>query len=216
VTLVDLREAKREPDEFKLIAVVASMGGLEPILALVASLPHRFSVPVLVINHHKGSERLSGLMGLLQKRCALDVVAAIDGMALRPGTVTVVPGGSTATVDGDARLTLVDGACTQPGDATLASAAAAFGPAAIAVVLSGMLRDGTAGVRAIKRAGGRVLVQDPATAHASSMPSSAIATGCIDHILPPQRIASALVALTMAPGGADLLAVARPHWAAAV
>jgi two-component system chemotaxis response regulator CheB len=216
VALVDRREAKREPDEFKLIVVVGSMGGLEPTLALVTSLPQQFSVPVLVINHHKGGERLAGLMRLLQRRCVLGVVPAIDGMVLRRGTVTVVPGGSTATVDREARLTLVDGPCTQPGDATLASAAAAFGPAAIAVVLSGMLRDGTAGVRAVKRVGGRVLVQDPTTAHASWMPSSAIATGCIDHVLPPQRIASALVALTMAPGGADLLAVARPHWAAAV
>jgi two-component system chemotaxis response regulator CheB len=214
--LVDLREPQQESRQFKVVVVVASMGGLEPILTLVKSLPSAFSVPVLMINHHKGSERLSGLMRLLQRRCELDVVPAIDGMVLRPGTVTVVPGGSTATVDCQIRLTLVDGACSQPGDATLASAAAAFGPAAIAVVLSGMLRDGTAGVRAIKRAGGRVLVQDPATAHASWMPSSAIATGCIDHVLPPQRIAPALVALTMAPGGADLLAVARPHWAAAV
>lgn len=76
-----------------------------------------------------------------------------------------------------------------------------------------MLYDGTRGVRAIKRNGGRVLVQDPSTARAASMPSSAIATGCVDFVLPLARIGPALIALTMAPGGADLLAVPTPSWA---
>jgi two-component system chemotaxis response regulator CheB len=65
----------------------------------------------------------------------------------------------------------------------------------------------------VKRHGGRVLAQDPATARAASMPSSAIATGCVDFVLPPHRLAAALTALTMAPGGASLLAVPVPHWA---
>jgi two-component system chemotaxis response regulator CheB len=65
-----------------------------------------------------------------------------------------------------------------------------------------MLHDGARGVRLVKRHGGRVLAQDPATARAGSMPSSAIATGCVDFVLPPHRLAAALVALTMAPGGA--------------
>jgi two-component system chemotaxis response regulator CheB len=76
-----------------------------------------------------------------------------------------------------------------------------------------MLCDGTRGIRPVKRYGGRVLAQDPATARAASMPSNAIATGCVDFVLPPRRLAAALIALTMAPGGASLLAVAAPHWA---
>ena len=63
----------------------------------------------------------------------------------------------------------------------------------------------------MKRFGGRVLAQDPATARAASMPSSAIATGCVDFVLPPHRLAAALIALTMAPGGASLPAVPAPH-----
>jgi hypothetical protein len=63
-----------------------------------------------------------------------------------------------------------------------------------ACVLSGMLRDGTEGIRAVKRHGGRVLAQDPATARAAGMPSSALATGCVDFVLPPRRIAAALIA----------------------
>ena len=45
------------------------------------------------------------------------------------------------------------------------------------------------------------------------MPSSAIATGCVDFVLPPHKLASALIALAMAPGAADLLTVPLPHWA---
>ena len=85
---------------------------------------------------------------------------------------------------------------------------------AIAVILSGMLHDGTQGIRSVKRYGGRVLAQDPATARGTSMPSSAMATGCVDFVLPPHRLAPALIALAMAPGGASLLAVPAPHWAA--
>jgi two-component system, chemotaxis family, protein-glutamate methylesterase/glutaminase len=96
---------------------------------------------------------------------------------------------------------------------TLLSAAEAFGAATIAVVLSGLQQDGTNGARAIKAKGGIVLAQDPRTATAPNMPASAIATGCVDHIVTMSHMASALVALSLAPGGADLLAVSTPHWA---
>jgi two-component system chemotaxis response regulator CheB len=99
------------------------------------------------------------------------------------------------------------------GDTLLTSLATAAGPRAIAVVLTGMLRDGALGVRAVKRHGGRVLVQDPATARAASMPASAIATGCVDFVLPLERISTALTALAMAPGGADLFTVPIAPWA---
>jgi two-component system chemotaxis response regulator CheB len=83
----------------------------------------------------------------------------------------------------------------------------------IAVVLTGMLDDGARGVRAVKRHGGRVLVEDPQTARASSMPAHAIATGCVDFTLPNHRIAAALLTLAVAPGGAELFAVPTPAWA---
>jgi two-component system, chemotaxis family, protein-glutamate methylesterase/glutaminase len=83
----------------------------------------------------------------------------------------------------------------------------------LAVILTGRLSDGAAGVRAVRRAGGRVLVQDPDDAQAPGMPSAALATGCVEHALPLSLVAPALVAYTMAPGAADLLAVPVPPWA---
>jgi two-component system chemotaxis response regulator CheB len=87
-----------------------------------------------------------------------------------------------------------------------------YGPRAIGVVLSGRLDDGAAGARAIKAAGGRVLVQEPDSAECASMPTGVLATGCFDFVLEPRRIAHALVALVSAPGAAQLLAVRAHPW----
>jgi two-component system, chemotaxis family, protein-glutamate methylesterase/glutaminase len=64
-----------------------------------------------------------------------------------------------------------------------------------------------------ERGGGRVLIEDPRTARASSMPAHALATGCVDFALPRHRLAAAIIALALAPGGADLFTVPTPAWA---
>jgi two-component system chemotaxis response regulator CheB len=200
---------------FRFVVVVASLGGLPVLRAVAAGLPTGFPVPVLVVSHRTAGHCRDALAELLGRDAALPVRSATAGLfAWQPG-ITVVPGGQTATMTGELQLGLrATAPADGPGDTLLASAAAAARPdPVIAVILSGMLRDGAQGVRAVKRGGGRVLVQDPVTARAPGMPASAIATGCIDFILPPQRIAAALIALAMAPGGASLLTVPAPHWA---
>ena len=84
---------------------------------------------------------------------------------------------------------------------------------ALCVVLTGRLDDGAAGVRALKHRGGRAIAQEPGTARAPGMPMAAVATGCVDLVLPLERIPHALIALTMAPGAAALLRVPPPPWA---
>lgn len=198
---------------FKVVVVLASLGGLPAVTDLLRLLPQNFRVPLLLIQHRQIGADIERLTNLLQIHSRLSVVTATDGLLLRPHTVSVVPGGVSVTFDRTGRVKLTPSVNGHSGDGALASAAETFGPSAIAVVLSGMLDDGTAGVRAIKRRGGRVLAQDPSTARAASMPAGAIATGCVDYVLPPQRLATAITALTMAPGGAELLVVAAPHWA---
>jgi two-component system chemotaxis response regulator CheB len=196
-----------------MVVIVGSLGGLPVLSALVAGLPPVFPVPVLVMQHGFTAADSGRLAWLLGKHTAMPVRAARPGMsAFTPG-VTVISGRSATVVDPAGRLCL-DERPGPAGDALLASAAAAAPRGAvIGVVLSGMLRDGTEGIRAVKRHGGRVLAQDPATARAAGMPSNALATGCVDFVLPPERIAAALIALAMAPGGAELLTVPLPHWA---
>lgn len=84
----------------------------------------------------------------------------------------------------------------------LASAARAFGPRLIAIVLPGRLDGGARGVREVKRRGGRVLVQSPDSAVGASMPNAALATGCVDFALTPDRLGEALVAFCSATGAA--------------
>ncbi|MCA1821587.1 MAG: chemotaxis protein CheB [Pseudonocardia sp.] len=198
---------------FRLIVLVGSLGGLAAVSAILTTLPGNFPVPLLVVQHGRRSTDPHRLTRLLDNVTRLPVRTAQPGLGVDASGVTVIPGGVTATVDQAHRLRLLDGDGCTGGDSLLRSVAAAVGPAAIGVVLTGMLCDGAQGVRAIKRHGGRVLVQDPATARASGMPSSAIATGCVDLVLPLHCIAPALIALTMAPGAADLLIVPTPPWA---
>ena len=203
------------PARFQFVVVVASLGGLPVLNTLLRGLPGTFPVPVLIVSHRPSQSR-NTLSALLQRQTSLPVRAGTPGLTAWGPGVTVIPGGASAALTASRELTLEQTAefPITGGDALLASAAAAALPGpAIGVILSGMLTDGSQGIRAIKRNGGRVLAQDPATARAASMPASALATGCVDFALPPHRLAPALVALTMAPGGASLLAVPTPHWA---
>jgi len=197
---------------FDLVVVVASLGGLPVISALVADLPAAFPVPLLIMQHGRRGPDRDRLAQLLQRRTCLPVRTADAGMPVFTPGITVIPGGFTAAVTAAGHLSLTE-SDQLGGDQLMATAAAAVSGRVIGVVLSGMLRDGSEGTRAIKRHGGWVLAQDPATARAPGMPSSAMATGCVDYVLPAHRLASALIALTMAPGAAELFTVSLPHWA---
>ena len=205
------RSAQDRP--FEGVVLLASLGGIHALSTVLGALPSTFPVPVVAVQHGRRNPD-GGLLGkLLARRTALPVRDAGPGLAFaRPG-ITVVPTGWDATLDGAGRYALTPSDGMHGGDGLLADVALSAGPAAIAVVLTGLQRDGARGVQEVKRRGGRVLVQDPATARAGAMPSAAIATGCVDFVLPLDRIGPALVALAMAPGGAALLAVPTAPWA---
>jgi two-component system, chemotaxis family, protein-glutamate methylesterase/glutaminase len=202
---------------FEVVALVASLGGLSAVSRILAALPAEFPAHVLVVQHGRRDHDPGVLVRLFRRVTPLPISAAGRGTTLRGPGVTVIPTGNVPELDADRRIILgpVSGPADglRAGDTLLTSLATAFGPRAIAVVLTGMLHDGAAGVRAVKRLGGRVLVQEPATARAGSMPASAIATGCVDFVLPLDRIAAALTALTMAPGAAELFTVPIAPWA---
>jgi two-component system chemotaxis response regulator CheB len=197
---------------FGRVAVLASLGGLEAITTVLARLPKSYPVPIVVMQHRCRLDGRDPLPGILARRTELPTRVVEAGAPARQPGISVVPGHTIATVSDAGAWLLADGDSRGwPGDALLTSSARQT--PTVAVVLTGSLSDGSEGCRAVKRGGGRVLVQDPATARAPSMPANAIATGCADFVLPVERIASALMALTTAPGAADLLAVPLPPWA---
>jgi two-component system chemotaxis response regulator CheB len=183
----------------ELIVVVASLGGLDAVSRLLATLPASFAVPIVLVQHGRSQTRPGGLSELLKARTPLPVRTATEGMPAGLPGVTIIPTGRTGTLDAEHRLVLGSHLALGGGDAMLTSAAEALGAGVVAVVLTGRLRDGTSGAQAVKDRGGRVLAQDPSSALAPGMPSSAISAGCVDQVLTPESIARALV--TMSRGG---------------
>lgn len=194
---------------FDLVVVVGSQGALHAFQVVLAGLPAEFPAALIFDLHRRSGDPYTER--LLERFASLRVREATDGDELTPGVLYVAPADRQLSLS-DERLLSVgapDGA--SPGhrsaDALLISAAAAFGPRLIAVVLSGRLAGGAIGVRAAKLAGARVLVQRPDTAAAPSMPSAALATGCVDFALPADSLGPALTALCAAPGAAELFRV---------
>lgn len=197
----------------QLIVAIGSLGGLAAASKVVSRLPDGFPVPIVLYLHGPDVRAADPRASLLQRHSCLPVGLGESGRRIPAYGVTVVPYGFCATLDPDSVLHLGEWLPAGGGDELLSSAAKAYGADLTAVVLTGTLSDGAAGVRGVKRQGGRVLVQDPDGARAPSMPMNALATGCVDFRLGVDRIAAALVALTIAPGGAALLAVSTPSWA---
>jgi two-component system chemotaxis response regulator CheB len=195
---------------FDVVAIAASTGGIRAVMELLGVLPSTFPASILLVQHRSVLKK-SYLADLLSRRTVLPVVDAAQGDSLRPGTVFVAPPGAHLLLAPDRTLMLVDGppiGYVRPAaDMLFGSIAAWAGKRAIGVVLSGMQQDGAAGAAAIKRAGGRILVQDPATCLASSMPAHTLATGCVDFVLPPAAIGCAVTALVMMPGAHGLFRV---------
>jgi two-component system chemotaxis response regulator CheB len=195
-----------------MIVIAGSLGGVQSLRAVLSALPADFPVPILVVQHRAVTEN-DALPMALGSFTGIPVHSASNGDAVSTVGVRVIPAHKSANISKTGEISLCDAADGRPADVLLASAASSYGVRACAVILSGRLDDGAAGVRAIKRRGGRVLVQEPSGAKAAGMPTAAIATGCVDFILPLRLLASALIALALAPGGAEHLMVPTPPWA---
>jgi hypothetical protein len=165
---------------------------------ILARLPADFPSPILYLQHLSRSYR-SPLVELLQYFTVLKVRWAEQGDRLAAGVVYVCPPGSSLQVTPDGTLTLVPMATSRQAlhaaDRFLASVAASYGYGAVAIVLSGAGWDGAEGVCAVQEQHGTVLVQDEDSAFVWGMPKAALATGCVDLVMPLREIAPVLVNL---------------------
>ena len=148
---------------------------------------------------HVDPRHRSLMAEILSKRTAMPVKEAVHGDRIRPGHVYIAPPNRHLLVNADGTLELTQTELVHfvrpSADLLFESAAAAYGERAIAVVLSGSGHDGSMGVKAIKKTGGTVIVQDARNAEFTGMPQSALATHCVDFVLPLDDIAPALQTL---------------------
>lgn len=183
---------------YDIVGIAASAGGITALSALLSRLPVGFGVPVLIVQHLDPRHR-SLLAQVLGRRTALPVAQARNDQRLRPGRVYVAPPDRHLLVNSDGTVSLTQSELvhfTRPSaDLLFESMAAAYGSRAIAVVLTGTGLDGAMGVRAIKKRGGTVIVQDETTSEFFGMPSAAISTGMVDFVLGLDEIVTALETL---------------------
>ena len=186
-------------DPIRLVVIGASTGGPQALAQLFTSLPGDFEPAVLVVQH-MADGFIESLAAWLNEMAALPVVVGESGRKLEPGTVTVAPSGLNMFVhDRRLRVTCETPPPTQfhvPGiDVTFRSVADNVGADAIGVLLTGMGRDGAAGMKALHDRGATTIAQDEATSAVYGMPAAAEALGAVDLGLPLPAIAPALLSL---------------------
>jgi two-component system CheB/CheR fusion protein len=196
-------EANTEPASgvFPIIGIGASAGGLEAFSQLVASLPPDSGMAFVLVQHLDPRHE-SRLGDILAKSSKMPVLEAVQGQAVMQNHIYVIPPNTTMTLQ-DGKLLLVPRGDTRnphlPIDIFFKSLAATRHSGAIGVILSGAGSDGTLGLEEIKAAGGITFAQDELTAKYPDMPQSAVRSGCIDVVLPPDGIAAELVRISQHP-----------------
>ena len=179
-----------EAGTFFVVGIGASAGGLEAIESFFDHLPDRTGAAYIVIQHL--SPDFKSLMDqLLARHTSMQIHRAEDGMKVEPDNVYLIPPRKNMRIEQQClRLTeqSKDRTPPLPIDIFLTSLAQESAERSIAVVLSGTGSDGSTGVRAIKEAGGIVLVQDTASAKFDGMPAAAVNTGAADLVLTPQQM----------------------------
>lgn len=174
----------------RAVVIGASTGGPKVLFQIIGSLPKGLSVPVFIVQHMPKGFTAS-FAERLDSECPLDVVEAKHNMAISPGTVYVAPGDSHMTIEyGRIRLDerpKVHG--VRPAvDLLFESAVRRYGKETLGILLTGMGRDGAAGMAAIREVGGYNLVQDKGSCVVYGMPGHAAASGVVDEILTPEQI----------------------------
>ena len=185
---------------FPIVAVGASAGGLEACNALLRAVPPDTGMAFVVVQHLSPTHE-SLLSEILQRSTKMPVAQVSDDMEVKKDHVYVIPPGKDLALS-DGQLVLAPRfetrGSSRPIDHFMRSIAEEHGYKSIGIVLSGTANDGSLGIQEIKAAGGITFAQD-STAEQSSMPRSAVATGAVDFVLPPEAIGRELARIAQHP-----------------
>ncbi|MEN3748111.1 chemotaxis protein CheB [Sphingomonas sp. HF-S3] len=180
----------------RAVVIGASAGAVQALSELLPALPADYRLPVLVVVHVP-ADRSNFLAPLFQHKCRIAVREAEDKEPIAPATVYFAPADYHLMVEDDATLSLSNDLpvhYSRPSiDVLFESAADAYGPEVIGIILTGANADGAQGLRAIIDAGGVGIVEAPDGAYADAMPRAAINLCPSASVLPLEAIASHLV-----------------------
>ena len=193
--------AESQSATFPIVAIGASAGGLEAFSNLLRSLPAAPGIALIFIPHLDPTHE-SAMVELLSRTTRLPVHQAAEGMRVAVNTVYVLPPNSDMTIsEGVLHLLRREAGRGHhmPIDTFFRSLAEDQSSNAIGVILSGTANDGTLGLAAIKDNAGITFAQDANSAKYDGMPNSAIASGVVDYVLPPDRIAQELIRIQKQP-----------------
>jgi two-component system chemotaxis response regulator CheB len=186
-------------ERYDVVAVASSAGGIRTLRRLLGSLPADLPVPLLIVQHLRPDYR-THIAEVIARRTELTTKLAENEEHIKAGVAYFAPPDHHLLVTPGGKLTLTH---SEPvhfvrpsANLLFQSVAGAYGPHAIACVLSGAGTDGAIGVTAVKAHGGTVIVQDPQSALFDGMPLAAITTGAADLVLPLDEIADAILRLT--------------------
>jgi two-component system, chemotaxis family, CheB/CheR fusion protein len=208
IKAVDGKQQQNQNELFPVVGIGASAGGLEAFMQLLSHLPIDTGMAFVMIQHMLAAQE-SRLSEILARSTKMPVYEVTDGMRVAPNQIYVIPPNASMTIDRGMLKLQPRG--TGKGvfmsvDTFLFSLAEERGNKAIAVVLSGGDGDGAQGLEAIKAADGITFAQSEDSAQVSSMPNTAVATGQVDFILTPEKIAQKIAEIGRHPYIAD-----RPH-----
>jgi two-component system CheB/CheR fusion protein len=185
---------KSAKNDFLIVAIGASAGGMQAFTELMRSLPADTGMAFVLIQHLDPKHQ-SILAELLAKETVMKVAEVSDGMAVEPDHVYVIPPNAAMSIVDHTLHLKPRGEAPAPHMTTdhfMRSLAEDQGNRAVGVILSGTGSDGTLGMVEIQTHGGITFAQDESTAKYDGMPRSAIAAGCVDYVLPPKDIAHEL------------------------
>lgn len=186
------------PSPQRAVAIGASAGGVQALLALLPTLPADFPWPIFIVLHVP-ADRSNVLAPLFETKCLLEVKEAEDKETARPGVVYFAPSDYHLLIESNGDLALSSDEVvnySRPSiDVLFESAADAYGAGLTGVILTGANEDGAAGLSAVAAAGGIALVEEPAAAYAQAMPQAARNACDAALALPLERIAEHLKGL---------------------
>ncbi len=175
--------------DFPVVCVGGSAGGLGAYTRLLQQLPADLGVAIVIVNHLRVVD--TRLHEILPRYTSMPVELITEGLVIKPNHVFIIPSQRDLHVrGGEFRLKPISKPRGWPDVITvfLHSLAAHWQGKLIAVIVSGYDGDGAAALCGIREAGGVTIAQSPESATQPDMPASAIASGCIDFILPPEKI----------------------------